>query len=57
MPKLTSRWRVTIPAKVRATMQIRPGDRVEFVEVKKGQFVMTPLKPSVRELEGMFKKK
>jgi len=52
---VTSKGQITVPAKVRAAMGLNVGDRVEFVEVKKGEFAIVPLTRSLRELNGMFK--
>lgn len=38
--RVTTRGRVTIPAKVRADMKAKPGDQIEFVEVGSNQFQM-----------------
>jgi antitoxin PrlF len=52
---MTSKGQITVPARVRAAMGLNAGDRVEFVEVKKGEFVIVPVTRSLRELNGMFK--
>ena len=52
---VTSKGQITIPVRVRTALGLDPGDRVEFVELEKGQFVMIPANRSVRELDGMFK--
>lgn len=52
---LTSKGQITIPLQVRAALGLEPGDRVEFVETEKGEFVIIPANRSVRELDGMFK--
>jgi AbrB family looped-hinge helix DNA binding protein len=38
--QVTTRGRITIPAKVRADMKAKPGDQIEFVEVGFNQFQM-----------------
>jgi len=55
MPKLTSRGRVTIPIKVRSALGLRPGDRLDFVELEKGAFTIIAANRSVQELKGLFK--
>jgi antitoxin PrlF len=35
---VTSKGQITIPANVRLALQVKPGDRVEFVEVDPGRF-------------------
>lgn len=52
---VTSKGQITIPARVRAALGVDAGDRVEFVELQKGQFAMIAATRSVRELNGLFK--
>ncbi len=54
---LTSKGQITIPSRVRSALGLDAGDRVEFVEVEKGQFAMVAATRSVRELKGMFQGK
>ncbi|HZW93498.1 MAG TPA: AbrB/MazE/SpoVT family DNA-binding domain-containing protein [Candidatus Eremiobacteraceae bacterium] len=49
MPKLTTKGRVTIPLRIRRALRLQTGDRVDFVEVAKGQFAMRPLKRQRRK--------
>jgi antitoxin PrlF len=55
--KLTSKGQITIPVKIRETLGLRAGDRVQFVEADEGKFVMSAAKRSIRELEGIFWRK
>lgn len=57
MPRLDSQGRVTIPAKIRAALKLKPGDRIDFVETEKGRFDLVPITGSVRELKGLFGKR
>ncbi|MGH9497611.1 MAG: AbrB/MazE/SpoVT family DNA-binding domain-containing protein [Terriglobales bacterium] len=54
--KLTTRGRVTIPAKIRSAMGLKPGNRVQFVYAGQGRFCLIVLKrtaePSVRRADG-----
>ena len=51
---LTSKGRVTIPARVRAALGVETGDQVEFVELAAGRYeVMASTRP-VTALKGMF---
>jgi antitoxin PrlF len=54
--KLTTRGRVTIPVKIRGMMGLRPGDRIEFINVGQGRFDLIVLKrtakPSGRRSDG-----
>ena len=53
---LTSKGQITIPADVRRALNVRTGDRVEFVEVEPGRFEIVSATRSVREMKGMFGK-
>ncbi|MCF7992544.1 MAG: AbrB/MazE/SpoVT family DNA-binding domain-containing protein [Thiohalocapsa sp.] len=53
---LTSKGQVTIPVEVRRRMGIDTGDRIEFVEVDGGGFVIKPAVDDVRSLKGLLKK-
>jgi AbrB family looped-hinge helix DNA binding protein len=53
---VTSKGQVTIPADVRAALNVRTGDRVEFVQVEPGRFELVAATRSVRELKGLFGK-
>jgi antitoxin PrlF len=52
---MTSKGQVTIPKPVRAALGIDTGDRIEFVEVEKGQFAIVAATRSVQELNGLFR--
>lgn len=54
---LTSKGQITIPARVRQSLGLEAGDRVEFVEQEKGQFAIVAATRSVRELKGLFQGK
>jgi AbrB family looped-hinge helix DNA binding protein len=54
---VTSKGQITIPARVRSLLGIDAGDRIEFVELAKGQFAIIAATRSVRELKGQFKGK
>lgn len=53
---LTSKGQITIPAEVRAALGVSFGDRIDFIEVEKGRFVVVPATCSVRELKGIIPK-
>jgi antitoxin PrlF len=53
---LTSKGQITIPISVRTALGLDAGDRVEFVEVEKGQFAMIAATRHVRELKGVIRK-
>jgi len=52
---LTSKGQITIPVQVRNALGIEAGDRVEFVELSEGQFVIMAATKSIRDLEGLFR--
>ena len=53
---LTSKGQITIPAEVLAKLGVTFGDRIDFVEVEKGQFIIMPATCSVQELKGLIPK-
>ena len=53
---LTSKGQITIPAEVRRLLNVRTGDRVEFVQIEPGRFQIVSATRSVSELKGMFGK-
>jgi antitoxin PrlF len=53
---LTSKGQITIPAEVRAALGVSFGDRIDFVEVEKGRFVIVPATCSVQALKGIIPK-
>jgi AbrB family looped-hinge helix DNA binding protein len=52
---VTSKGQITIPIQVRNALGLDAGDRIEFVEVGKGEFNIVAATRSVRELNGLFK--
>jgi antitoxin PrlF len=52
---ITSKGQITIPVRVRQALGIDSGDRIEFVEVEKGQFAIVAATRSVQELKGLFR--
>jgi antitoxin PrlF len=54
---LTSKGQITIPAQVRTALGVDAGDRIEFVEVGKGEFNIMAATRSVKELNGMLYRK
>ena len=53
---VTSKGQITIPAAVREAMQVRTGDRVEFVEIAPGRYEFIAATRPVTALKGMFGK-
>jgi antitoxin PrlF len=54
---ITSKGQVTIPVQVRAALGIDAGDRIEFIEVGKGEFNIVAATRSVKELDGLLYRK
>jgi len=54
---VTSKGQITIPVQVRTALGVDAGDRIEFVEVGKGQFAIVAATRSVQELKGLFQGK
>ena len=53
---ITSKGQVTIPVQVRSALGVDAGDRIEFVEVEKGQFAIVAATRPVQDLKGMVAK-
>jgi antitoxin PrlF len=53
---LSSKGQITIPLVVRRKLGVATGDRVEFVELDNGQFVLVPAVEDVRALKGIVPK-
>jgi AbrB family looped-hinge helix DNA binding protein len=53
---VTGKGRITIPVRVRQALKVMPGDRVEFVELAPGEYLLLATNRSVSELKGMFGK-
>ena len=51
---VTSKGQITIPASVRSALGVDAGDRVEFIEISKGEFAIVAATRSIRELNGLY---
>jgi len=49
---LTSKGQITVPAPVRRRLDLQEGDRIEFIENNDGDYIIRPLRQSVKRLEG-----
>lgn len=47
---------MTIPVEVRRKLHLDVGDRVEFVEMDDGGFLIVPVNPDIRVLKGSIGK-
>jgi AbrB family looped-hinge helix DNA binding protein len=53
---LTSKGQITIPADIRHRLGVEAGDRIEFVELAEGGFVIKPATDDIRSLKGLLRK-
>lgn len=53
---VTAKGQVTVPAIVRAALGLNAGDRIEFIEMEKGQFAVVAATQPVQALKGMIRK-
>ncbi len=53
---VNSKGQITIPIQVRATLGLRAGDEIEFVDLENGQFAIVAVSYSVKRLKGMIRK-
>ena len=53
---ISSKGRVTIPAEVRRRLGLDTGARIEFVELKSGEFAIRPAIDHARSLKGALPK-
>ena len=54
---VTSKGQITIPQEVRTALGVGFGDRIDFVELEKGQFMIVPATCSIQELKGFISKR
>lgn len=53
---VTSKGRITVPAKVRDALRIKAGDRIEFIHMEPGRFEVLAVTQSVTVLKGLIRK-
>jgi AbrB family looped-hinge helix DNA binding protein len=53
---ITSKGQITIPKRVRTSLGVGTGDRVEFVEIKQGVFQIVAATQDVKCLKGIVPK-
>jgi AbrB family looped-hinge helix DNA binding protein len=53
---VSSKGQITIPASVLEALQVKSGDRVEFVEIEPGRYEFVAASRPVTTLKGMFGK-
>ena len=53
---MTSKGQITIPVEMRKALGLDAGDKIDFVEIEKGQYAIKPRTTSIRDLEGCLPK-
>jgi AbrB family looped-hinge helix DNA binding protein len=53
--KVTSKGQITLPAKLRAELGLKPGDRVDFHRTRDGRMEMTANTRTLKDLRGIIK--
>lgn len=53
---ITSKGQITIPAPVRDALGLAAGDRIDFIEMEKGQFAIVAATQPVQGLKGLIAK-
>jgi AbrB family looped-hinge helix DNA binding protein len=53
---VTSKGQITIPVKVRKALGLKPGVRVDFYEIQKGEFILRPKNGSIMDMRGCLPK-
>jgi antitoxin PrlF len=53
--KVTSKGQITLPAKLRAELGLKPGDRVDFHRAKGGKVEMTAKTRTLKDMRGIIK--
>lgn len=54
---VTSKGQITVPALIRAELNIQSGDRIEFVKVGEGRYEFVAASKEASQLKGMIKTK
>lgn len=53
---LTSKGQVTVPKAIRERLELKAGDKVEFMLFEDGRIEMVPLNRSIKQLRGFLPK-
>ncbi len=51
---LTSKGQITLPVEVRRALDLNAGDKLDFVPLDAGGFMLVPVRTDVRRLRGRF---
>lgn len=52
--KITSKGQITLPARLRRELGLRPGDRLDFVANAKGRYELVARKKTLADLRGII---
>ena len=52
---VTTKGQITIPAQVRSALGVGTGDRIEFVELERGGYMIVPATSPVAALHGVLR--
>jgi AbrB family looped-hinge helix DNA binding protein len=53
---MTSKGQITIPAKVRKALGLKPGVKIDFYEIEDGEYAFRPKTGSIMDMEGCLPK-
>jgi antitoxin PrlF len=53
---VNSKGQITIPVQVKAALGLQPGDEIEFIDLRNGQFAIVAATCSVKRLKGSIRK-
>ncbi len=51
--KLTSKGQITLPARLRERLGVKPGDRIDFVEGESGNIEIVARRKTIHDLRGI----
>lgn len=54
---VTSKGQITIPQEVRTALGVGFGDRIDFVQLENGRFMIVPATCSIKEVKGFIAKR
>lgn len=54
--KVTSKGQVTIPKKIRDSLKIHTGDKIEFIPAEEGKVILKPISQKVDDVFGILHK-